>query len=75
MLSKRSELFDVVADPAEQRSLVDGRPDLVEQARGLLAEHAARTRAIRTRLSIRDGMGRELSEKRKKLLRSHGYIK
>ena len=74
-LSKRIFLYDVTADPAEQNSLADKRPDLVKRARTLLDRHKADSAATKARLAISTGAGKELDEKRKKLLRSHGYVK
>jgi arylsulfatase A-like enzyme len=73
-LTKRQELFNMVADPAERLSLAALQPDAVAEARSLLELHGVRSEEILARLGEQGERVAELDEATLARLRSLGYI-
>jgi arylsulfatase A-like enzyme len=70
----REELYDLRADPAEQRNLVEERPDLVAEGRARLDAWAERNDALREAYGLTEGETFESDEAELELLRSLGYV-
>ncbi len=75
IISNDVELYDIEADPGETTPIGDANPALVKRGRALLEAHRAWAEELRGRLRISSEGGKEMGEARKKLLRSHGYLK
>ncbi|MBZ0270643.1 sulfatase-like hydrolase/transferase, partial [bacterium] len=71
---EREELFDLAADPGETTNIALAHPDLIERARGLLADHARAEKIRRSEMRIRQSAHKALDESAAEAMRSLGYL-
>lgn len=71
-VTRREELYDMIADPGETAPLDD--PELLERGRALIKERVALGNSMRKRYGVEHGAEEGLDESTKRQLESLGYI-
>ncbi len=74
-VSKREELYDLGADPAEKQNLIALRPELVERGRVLLREELKSSASMRLHLGIDSAHSGQLDKDNARAMRALGYVK
>ena len=68
------KLFNLKTDPGEQTRLESSRPDMVERAKKLLKAHAEASKAVKSRMIVKDGNEFVIDDETKKELEALGYV-
>jgi arylsulfatase A-like enzyme len=74
LVSGREELFDLAADPAERSSVAGERPEALERARRIVADHRRAAAETRRRYVGSDEEEAVADRERLEALRSLGYV-